>query len=102
MSQIIAPGLERKPRRSAAERKALADERLARRTARWEKIAARRATATARAVLRSVRIVYLYAGYDLGTIRITKEEARGLIDKLGPRLVATSTGCCAWLEVSPF
>ena len=102
MLQSITPGIESKPRRSAAERKALADERLAKRTARWEKIAARRATASARAVLRSTRVVYVYAGADLGTIRISKEEARGLIDKLGPRLLATSTRCCAWLEVSPF
>ena len=93
--KFTTPEIEHKPRRSAAERR----ERSA---ARRQKIEERRKTATARAVLRSVRIVYLYAGYDLGTIRITKEEARGLIDKLGPRLVATSTGCCAWLEVSPF
>ena len=93
--KFTTPEIESKPRRSAAERR----ERSA---ARRQKIEERRATATARAVLRSVRIVYLYAGYDLGTIRISKEEARGLIDKLGPRLLATSTGCCAWLEVSPF
>ncbi len=95
MLQSITPGIESKPRRSAAER-------WERSAARRQKIEERRAPAAARAVLRSVRIVYLYAGADLGSVRISKSEARELIAKLGPRLVATSTGCCAWLEVSPF
>jgi hypothetical protein len=102
MSQVTTAGVECKPRTKTAERRARGEQRRARAAAKRQEKEDNRAKVRARALLRTVRRVYLYAGPELGTLRISKAETLLLIDKLGARLVATSTGSCGWFEVSPF
>jgi hypothetical protein len=102
MSQVITAEVECKPRSQAAERRARGEQRRARRQPSGRRRKSKRAKAKARALLRTVRRVYLYAGPELGTLRISKAETLMLIDKLGSRLVATKTGSCGWFEIPPF
>ena len=102
MSQVTTAEVECKPRSQAAERRARGEQRRARTAAKRLEKQEQRAKVKARALLRTVRRVYLYAGPELGTLRISKAETLLLIDKLGSRLVATKTGSCGWFEIPPF
>jgi hypothetical protein len=55
-------------------------------------------------VVRRVRSVFFHVCPEVGFLRITKRQARTLIDRLGTRLLVHTTrfGDCAGLEVSPF
>ena len=102
MSQVTTAEVECKPRSQAAERRARGEQRRKRAAAKRQEKEDNRAKARARALLRTVRRVFLYAGPELGTLRISKAETLMLIDKLGSRLVAIKTGSCGFFEIPPF
>jgi hypothetical protein len=91
-------------RSAAADRRARGAERRARAMERRQEKAEWRAKREARRVVRRVRSVFFYVCAEVGFLRITKRQARTLIDRLGSRLLIRTTGYgdCAGLEVSPF
>ena len=91
-------------RSAAAERRARGAQRRARAAERRRERIERRAKREARRVVRRVRSVSLFICDEVGFLRISKHQARTLIDRLGSRLLVRTTrdGECAGLEVCPF
>jgi hypothetical protein len=91
-------------RSAAAARRARGAQRRARATERRRERIERRARREARRVVRRAREVCFYVCDEVGFLRITKRQARTLIDRLGSRLLVRTTkdGDCAGLEVCPF
>jgi hypothetical protein len=89
---------------AAAERRARGATRRARAAERRRERIERRARREARRVVRRARAVFFHVCEEVGFLRISKCQARTLIDRLGSRLVVRTTGHgdCAGLEVCPF
>ena len=102
MSQIITVGVGGKVRSAAAERRARGAERRARAEARRKERAERKVKRAAWREVRAAQFVYFYVCEGVGFIRINKQEARLLIDKLGSRLIVRTTPNSVAFELCPF
>jgi hypothetical protein len=104
MSQVTRATAEGNARSAAAERRARGAHRRARAAERRQERIERRAKREARCAVRRARSVFFHFSAEVGFLRITKRQARILIDRLGSRLVVRTTrdGDSAGLEICPF
>ena len=103
MSQVTTATAVGNVRSAAAERRARGAVRRERAAERRRERIERRAKREARRVVRRARSVFFHVD-GVGFLRISKRQARTLIDRLGSRLVVRTTrdGDSAGLELCPF
>jgi hypothetical protein len=104
MFQVTTAAGRGNVRSAAAERRARGAARRARAAERRQQRIERRAKREARRVVRRARMVCFFVCDEVGFLRISKRQARVLIDRLGSRLLVRTTkdGDAAGLEVCPF